>query len=140
MNDKRVTRQRLLIFHFLTGQLPLFILFGLLVMKNFLPLQGLWYALIGLYVINVLIINFYFMSELKKFAKQNDIQSNMYLQQQVFIALFSIIGVVGLYRGFFAEEMYQKIIGFFGFIVAIIFIILLVLGLHYLKDIRSKNS
>ncbi len=27
-------------------------------MKNVLPLQGLWYALIGLYVINVLIINF----------------------------------------------------------------------------------
>ncbi len=38
-------------------------------MKNVLPLQGLWYALIGLYVINVLIINFYFMSELKKICK-----------------------------------------------------------------------
>ncbi|CYT78060.1 TPA: hypothetical protein U1B35_000309 [Streptococcus suis] len=139
MNDKSKTRQRLLIFHFFTGQLPLFILFGLLVMKNVLPLQGLWYALIGLYVINVLIINFYFMSELKKFAKQNDIQSNMYLQQQVFIALFSIIGIVGLYRGLFAGEIYQKIIGFVGFIVAIIFIILLVWGLHYLKDIKRKN-
>ncbi len=62
----------------------------------------------------------------------------MYLQQQVFIALFSIIGIVGLYRGLFAGEIYQKIIGFVGFIVAIIFIILLVWGLHYLKDIKRK--
>ncbi|HEV4514865.1 TPA: immunity protein [Streptococcus pneumoniae] len=53
--------------------------------------------------------------------------------QLMFIGLTGFISIIGLYRGMTASESYQQLIGYVGFVLCLIIMILLIWGLKYCK-------
>ncbi|HEL2201076.1 TPA: hypothetical protein TZE08_000620 [Streptococcus suis] len=139
MKENNSRKKQLIFFRFWAGQLPLIVLFVLYMMREVISLQILWCVTIGMCMSTSFVVNHYFMKEVRKQGEHTVWEPTLYLQQLGFIVLFSIIGLVGLYRGLTAEYFYQKIIGYIGFIIAITFLILLCWGIRAMKDWKKMK-
>ncbi|MFI3085249.1 hypothetical protein [Streptococcus sp. 2020WUSS089] len=139
MKENNSRKKQLIFFRFWAGQLPLIVLFVLYMMREVISLQILWCVTIGMCMSTSFVVNYYFMKEVRKQGEHTVRELTLYLQQLGFIVLFSIIGLVSLYRGLTAEYFYQKIISFIGFIIAITFLILLCWGIRAMKDWKKNK-
>ena len=126
-------RKQLILVRFFFGQLPLLGTLILFLLKDYFSVPSYCKLLLLLTLAVSFMANVYCIWTIKKENLVDRKVSHQRLTQILFILLSLGVGLISLFRAFFASEGYQRVIGFIGAAIAFLLVAGLIWGLKYIK-------
>ncbi|HFI0305373.1 TPA: hypothetical protein ACGOVM_000401 [Streptococcus suis] len=129
MNDKFYKKFRQKVYCLLFGYLPLALISYLIFSRRILAFPVVAQVILAILAIASMII----VISYRKKAK-SEVSYSSKMVQFIFIFITGGMGTLGIFRGLFALEFYQRFIGYLSAIICFIIMFLLILGLKYYND------
>ncbi|HEL0785461.1 TPA: bacteriocin immunity protein [Streptococcus equi subsp. zooepidemicus] len=136
MLNKMKRLHYLMIFRFLTGQLPAIGLMAVLLSKDIHRLSFGSLISFAIFAVSTVASNYYFSREIAIEQLKEQTHPNLLLTQILFIVVFMIIGIVSIYCGLSTSEFYKQVIAVICSFISFVTMGLMIWGIRYAKAYR----